>query len=246
MTPLKKYILFFIVLFIFSSCRKNKDSCCVQISKPLGTYIYPVAFGNPDWNVYQIPDSIIIKMSTPALIQSLLDNPNLPLRNIYSNVFQGRDQVLKRLNASTELNKRPDACQELFERYSQMTPCCFPLNGSSLERGYYIESWVVYEEILTKDSILNQFNHSKKIDFAKEVIKKQEIKMQYGDSFGTSRTAGALVLSQIMKLDNYLPFINELDTNSDLAFYTTSGLATSANHDLFRNVILKHAKIFAH
>lgn len=98
----------------------------------------------------------------------------------------------------------------------------FSENGSSPERGNYIESWVVYEEILTQDSILNQFDHSKKISLAREVIKKQEIKMAYGESFGTSRTTGALVLSQIMKLDNYLPFINELNTNNDLDFYTNT------------------------
>lgn len=244
MIHLKRYFITIIVLAAFCNCKKNKGQCCVQIDKPSGTYIYPVAFGNPDWGSYQIPDSILINMSTPALIQSLLDNPNLPLRNIYSTVFQGRDQVLKRLNASTELNKRPDACQKLFERYIQMTPCCFPENSSSLERGNYIESWAVYEEILTQDSILNQFDHRKKVNLAREVVKKQEIKMAYGESFGTSRTTGALVLSQIMKLDNYLPFINELNTNNDLDFYTNTGLATEVNHELFRNMILSYAKVF--
>ncbi|MBX3253261.1 MAG: hypothetical protein KF862_03885 [Chitinophagaceae bacterium] len=244
MIHLKRYFIIIMALAAFCNCKKNKGECCIQIDKPSGTYIYPVAFGNPDWSLYQIPDSILINMSTPALIQSLLDNPNIPLRNIYSNVFQGRDQVLKRLNASTELNKRPDACQKLYERYIQMTPCCFPENSPSVERGNYIEGWVVYEEILTQDSILNQFDHSKKIDLARVVVKKQEIKMTYGESFGTSKVSGVLVLSQIMKLDNYRPFMNELNTNSDLAFYTTTGLATEANHEPFRNIILSYAKVF--
>lgn len=108
-----------------------------------------------------------------------------------------------------------------------------------LEQGNYVESWDKYETILTQDSILNQFTHSKKVDFAKELIKKHELKMKYGDRFGTSRTTGMLVLYQIMKLDNYLPFINELNVNSDLRFYTNSGLA--ANYDLMRNIILEFA-----
>jgi hypothetical protein len=162
--------------------------------------------------------------------------------NIYSNVFQGRDFVLKKLNASYELNKRADACQQLFDRYKQMAPCCLPQKGTSLERGAYVESWASYEKILTQDSIINQFTHNKKVSFANELIKKDEFKAMYGDSFGTSRTTGILVLSQIMKLENYLPFINELNTNSELKLYTDSGLAT--NYDLMRNIVLEFAKKF--
>ncbi len=141
MIRLKFWTIILLVLSVFSDCKKNQELCCVELPKPLGTYIYPVGIGNPDWNVYQIPDSILIKMPTPTLIQSLLDNPNIPLMNIYSSEFQGRDRVLKNLNASYELNKRQDACQKLFERYLQMTPCCFPQNGTLLEQGVYIESW---------------------------------------------------------------------------------------------------------
>lgn len=122
MIRLASHIAIILVINVLHGCKKKQELCCVQIPNPAGTY------------VYQIPDSILTKMSTATLIQSLLDNPNLPLMNIYNNVFQGRDFVLKRLNASYELNKRQDACQELFHRYIQMTPCCYPDKAPCLNK----------------------------------------------------------------------------------------------------------------
>lgn len=235
-------IIIAISLTAFLNCGKAVSGSlepCVPLTIPAGTYKYPVPFGNPDWSLYQIPDSIVKPLTTPALIQSLVDNPNLALMNVYSGFFVGRDIVLKKLNASTELNKRPNAASEMQNRYQQMNPNCYPSGETLLNQGNYLDGWIAFEKIFSQDSILNQFSSVQKKNLVKICIEKHHQKAMLGDVFGTCKTSGVLLISEIMRQDRYTSYINELSSNTELKSYTQSG--ATADHELMRGIIIDFA-----
>lgn len=243
----------FSIYFVLTTCTYEDVKKCIATSKPIDTYsYYPYVPGTSEWStlgntdnlfkVSQLPENTLKSISSSGLAQSLLDNPCLMLVSAYSTYFVGRDAVLSRLNASFELNKRNDGAIALVTLYNQKTPFCYPLNGSSLEQGQFIETYVLHEVVLSQDSILNQLNRSKKIDLTKILIAKYNDKIRSGFDFGTSRLTNLLVISQIMRLDGYVPYMNELASNAKLLDYANAGTGYSYGYTELENKILSIAQ----
>ncbi|MFM7430182.1 MAG: hypothetical protein ACKO1F_09815 [Flammeovirgaceae bacterium] len=246
-------LLLFPIYLLSTTCTYEDIKKCVTTSKPLDTYsYYPYVPGTSEWltlgntdnlfKVSQLPEKNLKSISSSGLAQSLLDNPCLMLISAYSTYFIGRNAVLSRLNASFELNKREDGAIALVTLYNQKTPSCYPSNGSSLEQGQFIETYVLHEVVLSQDSILNQLNRSKKIDLTKILIAKYNDKIRLGFDFGTSRLTNLLVISQIMRLDGYAPYINELVSNAELFDYANAGSGYSYGYTELENKILSIAQ----
>lgn len=238
------------LVIIISSCTKEKNNCnCKPLPEVSDKYNYPIKPGTPEWNnirstdslflVSQIPDPILKRISTDALVQSCIENPLKLFQFAFSSRIQGRDELFRRLNCFQELIKRPDGAVRLFERYKLMEPCCIE-RMTDAERGDYSLLFYYTEILLTKDSVINQLNTIQKKQLTASIIEKDNIKVTQS-SFGISRTSGIMMLSTIMETEFYQSYINDVNQNSGLKTFTQTGLLTNSG---IYDIVLGHAKKF--
>jgi hypothetical protein len=258
--PMNKlfYFLSFFSIVIIDGCKKNEQCNCSNLIFALDKYLYPVKTGSAEWNaaiawgigqpypldsVYklcQIPNFKLQAMSTIGLIQSLRDNPCLFNMLLRDNKFQGRNEVLTRLNVSWTLNMRNDAGIQFLNFYESQDPNCSACLNSDDEKGSFATNWYLFDMVCTQDSILNQLDRSTKKRFAKIVIDKFKIQLNYPNTFGSSKTSSILILSQIMIRANFQPYIDALQTNSNLNSFASTGVLTGD----FYNLILDFTNQF--
>lgn len=242
MNKLTYYILPLFLIAILGGCKKNEECNCMQSVVAADKYSYPVKSGSAKWNaaiasgigqtypldsVYklcQIPSSTLQAMSTLGLIQSLADNPCLFNMFLRTNRFQGRNEVLTRLNVSWALNMRNDAGISVVNFYEKKDPNCAVCLNSADERGRFASDWDLFDMVCTQDSILNQLDGSAKKRFAKIVIDKFKIQLNYPNTFGSSKTSSVLILSQLMIRANFLPYMDALQANSNLNTFAFTGI----------------------
>ena len=247
-----------IILFAISSvnCNKNHDiGCnCNPIRFTADKYSYPVKPGSAEWNaagaaggldsIYklcQIPSNVLPTMSTLGLIQSLEYNPCLGNIFLRTNLFQGRNEVLPRLNVSVELNKRNDAALNMMAYYKEIDPCCVLSLKTDLEKGEFTSYMVLLDIVYTQDSLLNQLSLSEKKQFADIIINKYNIQLKYPDIFGFSKTTSMLVLSQLMINASFQPYIAALQSDSELSYFAST---TELVSNEVLNKVLSYAKLF--
>lgn len=188
-----------------------------------------------------MPESTLKTMSTLGLIQSLEYNPCLGNIFLRTNLFQGRNEVLPRLNVSIELNKRNDAALNMMAYYKQKDPCCVLSLKTDLERGEFSSYMVLLDIVCTQDSLLNQLSLSEKKQFASIIIDKYNIQLKHPDIFGFSKTTSMLVLSQLMKNAPFQPYIEALQSDPDLNYFASTSELVSTN---VLDKVLSYAKLF--
>lgn len=139
-SKLKKF--FYITVFVLTSMfvfliitnvihfpkKFNKDEHQYTITEP---YQFPVLPGSDKWlqltsnsektQACQIPKDVLKKLSTEALIDTVLSYPLLPVMFTYSSEKEGYDALLKQFNGLNELSKRPDAVKKLADLEKSLT-----------------------------------------------------------------------------------------------------------------------------
>jgi hypothetical protein len=233
----------------------NTSCACTGAVSATDKYIYPILPGTPAWNqaglaggidsiyaICQVPDNTLKNMSTLGLIQSLADNPCLFNMFLRINNIQGRNEVLPRLNVNTELLKRPDAGIILINYYNQKQPCCAEELVTDLLRGKYANDWHLFDMVCTQEGLLNKLPTEQKIEFARIVLNKFYIQLNYPSTFGSTKATSALILSQLMILANYSPYQQALKNNADLLLFSQTGLLTTK---ISYDDILNYGKQFA-
>lgn len=239
-------ILFISILF---GCKKSDKCHCNSTVTATDKYSYPVKAGSAEWNaagiwgigkfdpldsIYklcQVPTNTLKTMSTLGLIQSLEDNPCMVNMLLRDNKFQGRNEVLQRLNVNGVLNNRADAGIGIVNYYETKDPDCSACLNTDLEKGIFQTNWYFMDMICTQDSILNQLDKAAKKRFAKIVMDKFKIQLKYPNTFGSSRTSSILILSQLMILSSFQPYLNALNTNSNLAIFASTGILVGDFYD---------------
>lgn len=250
-------MLFFFIA-ILGGCKKNKDCDCIVQIAAADKYLYPVKPGSAEWNaaiasgigqpypldsIYklcQIPNNKLQAMSTLGLIQSIADNPCLFNMLLRDNKFQGRNEVLTRLNVSWALNMRTDAGVSVINFYETKDPNCSECLNTEDKKGHFATNWYLFDMVCTQDSILNQLDRSAKKRFAKIVIDKFKVQLNYPNTFGSSKTSSILILSQLMIRADFLPYLDALQANSNLRTFASTGILTGD----FHSIILDFANQF--
>lgn len=252
------YWMFLVIICFLMGCNKNKDCKCRDSIIAADKYSYPVKSGSSEWNaagawgigrtnpldsIYklcQIPPTKLQAMSTMGLIQSLLDNPcllNMLLRN---DKFQGRNEVLAQLNVSRALDLRPDAGISIVNYYEAKDPNCAGCLNTDDERGDFANNWYLLDMVCTQYSILNQLDRQTKKSFSKMIIDKFKTQLNYPSVFGSSRTSSVLILSQIMILEGFQPYLDALQANSRLYIFASTGELTGDFYSLIIDFSTKY------
>ena len=247
-----------IVVLVSPGCEKTNEyqpnaSCsCAAVVNAADKYTYPFLPGTTAWNqaglaggldsiysICQVPDNTLKSMSTLGLIQTLETNPCLINMFLRDGKFQGRNEVLPRLNVNTELLKRTDAGAALVNYYNQKQPCCAEGLSTDILKGKFANDWHLFDMICTQEKILNQLDNEQKLVFARVVLDKFSIQLNYPSIFGSSRSTSALILSQLMILAKYDPYLQAIKSNPGLLSFSQTGMPDAGYDE-----VLVHAKRF--
>ncbi len=158
-------------------------------------YDYPVKGGTEEWKAFtsldemleacQIPESILKKMSTAGLVETVLNYPLLGNIYAYNSLQQGFEAVTAQFNGLEELLKRKDAGVELLARYRAMNPLAIEEDWDDIQKGAYAVSLSYIEILLSQDNVLADLTGPQIEELLREAIKTYRAKQQLVDVYYT-------------------------------------------------------------
>lgn len=203
---------------------------CNNYPAPQDTYNYPVKPGTAAWSnlptadakwlACKIPDSILLKMQTQALIQSWLD---FPLRSdifTASSLQFGMNYMMQNFSGLVELTKRPDNEEALLERYTIINPGCIQNYTTLPDIGSFSLNIMYLEALMAQDLLLNKSTALIRKQLVSEGLKKYKFKEHYSNNainyaqadFGLS----LYVCAKAMKASNYQPLLTAISNSTNL------------------------------
>ncbi len=169
-------------------------------------YNYPIEPGTDAWKdagkhddrvqACQIPEDILKKMTTGALLETVLNYPHFGDMWAYDSLQYGFERVAAEFNGLQELLNRKDTGIVILSKYRTMDPGAIDESWTSSEKGGYVMSFTYPEILLAQDSVLANMTESELEELLAVVLEKVVAK---GSSLWggppeqlTSRLAGKL------------------------------------------------------
>jgi len=153
---------------------------------PDTAYEYPVKPGTKEWKAFsssvemrkacQVPETSLHGMSTPALIESVLNYPLFGDMHLYNSLQKGFEAVTARFNGIQELLKRRDAGSVLLARYRTMDPAAISQRSTSVEKGAFVWSFNIIEILLAQDAIQASMTEPERRKLRTDALAKYKIK----------------------------------------------------------------------
>lgn len=236
----KQLFIFFSCIALLLSCEEEINQSVCEIQKSKDVYEYPIKPGSNEWkqlnsskekiSVCQIPEDILIDMSTDGLIESVLNNPLFG--EIYLGVYpqHGFNLFYNNFNGVQALLQRKDVAAKLLDRYNQMSPSCsknnWPsLNGAGSNNNY---AFSFIEILIAQHLVLKQVvDNQETTIFLQRVINKYEDKIINNYSI-VGLEYSMLICGRIMYLSNHASFIEEYN-NEDINWFVDSAFAVDMN-----------------
>ena len=187
--------------------------------RPEDSFNYPVYPGTDEWAslmsgtertaVCQVPECILRKMSTQAVIQAIWEMPLcgnslIVLLGYFQNAIESD---IRRYNSFEELTKREDAGPALLERLTVVDPLTFIPHESS-----------VLELLLSRDVFLSQLNESEMRRTVEISLINDDIRTAAWDA-GTrqyAQPATWILIGKTMFAAGYEPFMKAVNENEQL------------------------------
>ena len=133
----------------------------------------------------QIPEATLASMSTPDLVETVLDYPLMAEVLAFNSVQEGFDAVAERFNGLRELLERPDVAGALMAHYRAENPAKVPALWSLLQQGQYSLRIFYVELMLGQQSVLDSLDDQGVRDVLFESLVKKEQKLERFDVFGS-------------------------------------------------------------
>jgi len=160
------------------------------------SYQYPVKGGTEEWeklnshaemlDVVQIPETILKKMTTAELVETVLNYPLYGDMYAYDTFQQGIESIIIQFNGLSELLKRDDAGTVLLAKYKEKKPLEVINFTTDIEKGNFSMNLGFLETILSQDKIISGLNKAQKEDLLKVAKQKKQQKLVQEDVFGLS------------------------------------------------------------
>jgi len=159
-------------------------------------YEFPVRQGTKEWLQFetiekriaalQIPDTVLIKISTEGLLETCLEFPYLTDIFFCDNFQHSFEALMDEFNGFRELFKRRDLTNVLLEKYKCLT---VDVKGIRLlkdvEQGMFTFRYFVLEFMLTQDAVLNNLTEEQEKQLFFLSFEHKKIKQNYSDIFGS-------------------------------------------------------------
>ncbi|MEA3306790.1 MAG: hypothetical protein U9Q34_03295, partial [Elusimicrobiota bacterium] len=192
-----------------NSSMRNLESIKLEMDVPLevalDVYDFPVKTGTEEWKAFknhkemlkacQIPDTVLQKISTKGLLETVLNYPLFWDIFAYSGNFQQKfEKMSAKFNGIQELFKRKDIGTELLKKYRYMNPAGFEKDSSDEEIGEYLFNFYEVEILLAQNDFRANLTEAQLVELKKEILAKDEIKKQieYYDG-GLGKTVSSLL-----------------------------------------------------
>ena len=194
-------VCLFFATITFFSCSDISDPLVSGIDEPYNEpsekpydgpydidepYNFPLKPGMPEWaelktgidkvNALQIPQDILRRMTTRALVETCLNYPlYITTIMLASSRKVGMEHMTKNFNGCVELLKRKDAYIYLSEKFLLFDPLAINEEWSDGVKGVnYTFELVKIELLLAQDIVLLSTSYENKIALLKEVLSKHE------------------------------------------------------------------------
>ena len=256
---MKKNIFFawFIAAVLFvNGCKKDRlVDDCISNAIPTDSYAYPILPGTPAWanlqtgaerlQACQIPDNILLGVSTEGLIQSWLD---MPINNeiLMTNSLQkGIVYFIANFSGLKELVKRNDVADKLVKKYYSMNPACVTTYQTDIEKGKFIYSFSCIELPLAQDTILNRMTTEQKKVLIKKAMDKYYSRKEYSNYYDLVSTDLSLfICAKAMKNSQYQPFLNQINNNLQWFLENAQFYIPLGDYTTEKNIIISQALNF--
>ncbi len=205
-----------IVLLAFLLLCCERESPCSRLVN--GVYHYPTLPDDHHYSQEQIheyldiPRDIRTCISTDGLIESCLTYPEIRLIYAGSSPQTGYNLVFSMYSGLSELERRPDASDQLLAKYESLNPLNVTSFDEEIEQGRYAFSLNNIEILISQYTYLEKLAVQQKkalVSRARAVYLLKKEKDYYYGVFGLAFTTA--VLSRLMKLDRYPPFMEIYD-----------------------------------
>ena len=255
---MKNLSYFFVICFIFTSCNKGKEPIfqeepcpyiederiqplldCMNMPRPEDSYCYPCQEATSyreeccycqaeDDAYFQIPISILEKMSTQAVIQALWEHPKFTYMIDWWSYQWALEKEFSNNNAYTELMKRPDAAVTLLERLV-LVDCLRTKLVSALEI------------IMAQPIFLSQLNDEDKRRIVEITLQKIDF---YNDYFNCDDCVfcytNFILLGRTMLSAGYAPFIEAVNDDEELKYFLEGWKHCSDDNDIYKSLCDDH------
>ena len=215
-----KYII--LAVLFFCRCTDNHtvekgrltvtpDNCFPTVSD---TYVYPVTPGMEEWiksddnfAFVQLPDKVLKSISTPGLIDALVNSPlftGFYLLSSSSSPVDTWHRHYERFNCANELFKREDAGDVLVDYYRLVCFNCFNSSGENknIRQADMHERISGLEYLFTRQDILDRLSHRQKQETVKELL----LKFAQNPEKPSNWTR-FIPMARIMLEDQYAPIV---------------------------------------
>lgn len=202
---MKKIILFLLLAIPIFSFAQNENA----------TWDYPIKPGSKEWldvsdfskrfELLNIPEPLLKRISTEELVKSCLNYPEYRLVFTRNDLQLGYDFIRSMFNGFVELETRPDAGKELMKVYAGYKPDDFDLNSTDLEIGRFMSNFTYIEILIAQTEILNKLNPGdshEMLSLCSQKYKQKKDRQKYYGGIGLQTTALIMARQQGKKLIN--------------------------------------------
>lgn len=166
---------------------------CSAFTQPIThPYNFPIKPGTTTWaslktekerhKALQIPDSLIKRMTTDALIKTCINYPAFGYYMAYDNMLIGIRSVTTQFNGFQELLNRKDSLNLLLQFYKNMQGNNLTITDSDVNSDYWSLKVGYIELIIAQDEVINSMSDKEKYELVAEAKKKYKIKLSDNDS----------------------------------------------------------------
>lgn len=196
---------------------------CINVPRPADTYVYPIVPGTEEWmelhqkgmdevlKACRVPEDILQKQSTQAVIQAFFDYPFvLDMYAGSSTLLDGFINSAKYNSAYAELLKRNDAGTCLLERYLLYDPvgCDAAILMAPL-----------LEMLLAQPEFYSRLTTDESKQLVKEALQKNRTRIDFEPLLRHQNATTCLLMGRVMVNAKYNPFIKKASSNRTLTQY---------------------------
>ena len=236
------YILFICVCISFASCSSEPEEPYVDpnpyiygeirpqrlalmgMPRPADSYNFQLYSNMPEWAelkssaemvaVFQVPEHILKRMSTQAVIQAIWEKWDVGMlftvssNDMYQALIEGRIRTYRDYE---ELTKRKDAGKALLQRLTVVNPLTGVPHHESQE----------LELLLSRPAILSQLDKSEKRKTVEITLAHEEIRYPTpsANMYQLTRAAAMILMGKTMISAGYGPFIEAYKENEELKYF---------------------------
>ncbi len=182
---------------------------------PQNRWQYPITPDDPKWleletlddiiSVQQIPENVLLQMSTDELFQAWMDLPGRMEVLAFNTLQQGFNETIKRYNVLRELLGRDDVGPIILEKFQKINIYKIEEETSDEAKGKVISDIGFIEMLLSQPEVLRTLSTTEKKLCVKKAISmmhnKLSLKSDDRDPFWEG--TGLILMARILKEDRY-------------------------------------------